>query len=104
MSSPRATETDVLLIERILADHDELAHLRVRRRGSLLTVVSGPDDDPVPHVRFRRLSQTVWAIEMPDHRGRWERTGLHGPLEEAINLVISEFSWTLAPIWEPNKP
>jgi len=98
----KATDADASRIERILGTYAHLAHLRVRRRGAVLTVESGPEDDPVPHVRFRRISASMWTIQMPNHRGRWEPTGINGPLDELVQTVVRDFSWTLAPIWNPD--
>ena len=47
-------------------------HLRVRRRGSLLTIESGPVEDPVKHARLRRDSVHLWTLEMATHTGRFE--------------------------------
>lgn len=74
----------------------ELGHLRVRARGAVLTVESGPADDPVPHVRFRRDTVHYWLIEMPLRNGRWDRTQYRGVLDELVDFVAANFPWQLA--------
>jgi hypothetical protein len=74
----------------------ELGYLRVRARGAVLTVESGPDDDPVPHVRFRRDTVHYWIVEMPLRGGRWDRTPYRGVLDDLVDLVAANFPWQLA--------
>lgn len=85
-------------LEELLGKRDDLAHLRVRRRGDLLTLESGPADDPVRHARFRRISVREWALEMPTHTGRWEPTGVHGRLNAVLGTLADDFGWALTPI------
>ncbi len=74
----------------------ELHHLRVRARGAVLTVESGPVDDPVPHVRFRRDTVHYWLVEMPLRNGRWGKTRYRGVLDDLADLVAANFPWQLA--------
>jgi len=82
----------------LLADHDGLSHLRVRRRADLLTIESGPRADPILHVRFRRASVQYWTLECATHTGRWERTGYRDTLPRLIDLLVAELPWTITPI------
>jgi hypothetical protein len=75
-----------------------LSHLRVRRHGVLLTLESGPDDDPIPHLRFRRLGAHIWRVEMPTHSDGWEVTPLRGQIEKLLEFLVTETPWTLAPL------
>lgn len=75
-----------------------LKHLRVRRHGVLLTVESGPDDDRVPHLRFRRHGAHIWTLEMATHTGGWEPTAFRGQIEHLVELVHTDFPWTLEPV------
>lgn len=85
-----------------LHDHfaagESLKHLRARRRGRVVTVESGPDDDPVAHARFRRDTVHLWMLEMPARGGRWDRTPFRDTLVNLMELVETTFPWTLAPI------
>jgi hypothetical protein len=74
-----------------------LSHLRVRRHGVLLVLESGPDDDPIPHARFRRLGAHIWRIEMPRHPDGWDVTPLRGQIEMLLDFLVTETPWTLAP-------
>jgi hypothetical protein len=73
-------------------------HLRARKHGDLVVIESGPDDDPIPHARLRRVTKQWWALEMPTHMGRWEKTGLRGPRLEILQMLVDDFGWTLTPI------
>jgi hypothetical protein len=75
-----------------------LGHLRVRKRGDTLTLLSGPADDPVTHARLRKVSRQWWTLEMPTHMERWERTGLEAPRLEILRALVEQFPWALAPI------
>ena len=75
-----------------------LDHLRVRRHGVLLVLESGPNEDPIPHARFRRLGAHIWRIEMPSHSDGWDVTPLRGQIEMLLDFLVTETPWTLAPI------
>ena len=92
-SRPAKSFTNSLQIK---LDRMGFHHLRVRARGAVLTVESGPTDDTVPHVRFRRDTVHSWLIEMPRRNGRWERTPFRGELDDLIDLVVANFPWLLA--------
>lgn len=79
-------------------EHDELAHLRARRRGRLVTVESGPHDDAVAHVRFRRDTVHLWLLEMPARGGKWQGTPYRDQIENLMRVVETEFAWTLSPV------
>ncbi|MGC4122524.1 MAG: hypothetical protein QM765_49700 [Myxococcales bacterium] len=48
--------------EQLLCEHPEHKHLRVRAKGDLVTLESGPEDDPIPHLRFRRATVQWWYL------------------------------------------
>lgn len=84
------------------AEHSHLNHLRARRRGKVVTVESGPTDDVVPHARFRRDTVHLWILEMPIRGGKWDRTPFRAQIEELMDIVETQFPWTLTPIHAPN--
>ena len=98
MSKHRADELDAEELEDLIGKCDDLAHLRVRRRGDVLTLESGPADDPVRHARFRRVSLRDWALEMATHTGRWKPTGVRGKLADVLDTLANDFGWALTPI------
>ncbi len=53
MAKYPADQIDVDGTEAFLCQNG-LEHMRVRKRGDTLTLVSGPDNDPIPHARLRR--------------------------------------------------
>lgn len=85
-----------------LQKHYGLAHLRARKRGLVVTVESGPKDDVVPHFRVRRDTVHLWLLEFPGHRG-WERTPYRDTLDNLLELVITQFAWTVEPVHQ-NPP
>ena len=96
MPALAASPEDVTRLEGLLhqGGHN---HLTVRRRGPLLTIVSGPADDPWPRARLRRVGQQHWQLEVATHTGRWEPTPMRGSLDELVELLISAFGWVLEP-------
>jgi hypothetical protein len=76
----------------------KLSHLRVRRRGDLLTLVSGPEHDPVPHLRLRGVSVHRWTVECATHTGRFEKTFLRDQLDNLLSEVADTMPWVLAPL------
>lgn len=73
------------------------AHLRVRRRGAVLTIESGPKKDPISHARLRRDTVHLWVLEMPTTTERWEPTPYRQPIDAQLELLVTELAWTLAP-------
>ena len=84
--------------------HEELSHLRARRRGRVVTVESGPKEAVVRHARFRRDTVHLWMLEMPVRGGRWERTPYRDQLEALMELLQTRLGWTLAPTTLANNP
>ncbi len=73
-------------------------HLRTRFHGKVVTIESGPQEDPVRHARFRKDTVHLWILEIADHRGRWERTGLRDTIDNLRMALINNFSWVLEKI------
>jgi len=73
-------------------------HLRVRRRADILTIESGPTDDPYPHARLRRVTVHYWRLEMPNHSGKWDPTPVRGLLNDVQRALVDSFPWTIAPL------
>jgi hypothetical protein len=95
---PEAMAVDWLLEH--FARHEDLGHLRARRRGRVVTIESGPKDDAVAHARFHRDTVHLWFLEMPARNGRWERTPYRDQLEPLMQILQTQFPWTLTPIDE----
>jgi hypothetical protein len=92
------TEADVSAVEHWLRQHEDLNHIRVRKRGDMLILESGPVHDSVPHARLRRRELGIWVLEMP-YRSRWEPTPFHNRAKEAVlDLLLENFGWTLMPL------
>ena len=89
--------------ERQLAEYVGLSHLRVRVRGAVLTLESGPSEEPHAHARLRRVSATLWSLEIAGRGGRWEQTGLRDTRAKLVLALVEQFGWVLEPVaaWEP---
>jgi hypothetical protein len=93
-----AEDAHVDQVTQAFAAYDGLEHLRARRRAALVVVESGPPEDPIPHARFRRVAVRLWELEMATHTGRWQPSGVGGPLDRLLDALIHDFGWTLARI------
>lgn len=81
---------------------DELAdrgfpHLRVRRRGPVLTIESGKKPNVIPHARLRRDTVHLWILEMPTAGAKWETTPYRDIMDRHVERLVTELSWSLAP-------
>ena len=90
----KAEQCDVDFILEELAERGA-SHLRARRHGALVTLESGPKDEPVRHVRFRRDSVHLWLLECATHTGHWQATGYRDNLDNLIDLLTTELFWVL---------
>lgn len=72
-------------------------HLRVRKRGAVLTIESGPKDHPVRHARLTRDTVNLWLLDFADHRGRWEETPYRDTIDNIAAFITESFPWTLEP-------
>lgn len=98
MAKPKAESWDAdAILERLHAQGD-LRHLRVRHRADLVTIESGPEDDPVQHARLRRVAVSLWTLEMATHTGRWEKTPFRSSRDAVTDMLMQDFGWALAPI------
>lgn len=86
-------------LTRFLAMYEGLDHIRVRSRGSVLTLESGPDDDPVSHARLRRDTVHLWTLEMAGRGGRWEKTPFRGPMDDLVTILVEQFGWCLESLY-----
>ncbi len=78
--------------------HDQFGlTLRVRKRGRVLTLESGPDAAPCRHVRFRRDTVHLWVLEAPSGR-TWQRTPFRDTLDELLEILTEELSWLVVPV------
>ena len=97
MPKHNADELHELSLRSTLRNH-AITHLRVRRHAQLLVLESGPEDDPIPHARFRRQAVHIWTLELPSHTGRWDKTPYRGLIDNMLAVLETEMPWTLAPI------
>lgn len=77
--------------------HPEYAHLRAIKRGDTIALYSGPDDDPIPHVRLRRATVQWWYLDIANHVGKWEPTDIRASISNALDEVAAAIPWVLSP-------
>jgi len=98
MSQFREDPFVIFTLENAIQEHG-LNHLRVRKRGDLLTFESGPKQDPVRHIRLRRATQQWYFLEIATHDGQWQRVPtIRARASHVFETVIREFPWVLMPI------
>lgn len=78
-----------------LHGYSGLQHLRVAARGDTLTIQSSDAENPFTHARLRRISVSLWTIEMSVRGNRWEPTGVRATIADAIVVLTEQFGWTL---------
>jgi hypothetical protein len=90
-------ETAMNTLQRSLAEHKNFRHLRVKKRGQSLTILSGKPDEPWPHARLSRKASKgdVWQLSFPKHTGRWERTPFVGSLRELAVMLVRDFAFLM---------
>ena len=91
-------KAEVEPLRRRLHDEHGLTHLRVRQRGKVLTLESGPVDAAHRHARFRRDTVHLWTLEMPGRGSRWQKTLFRDTLDTLTDLLVKDFPWMVAPI------
>lgn len=100
MPKYRVEPDDLDDVREFLNNREGLEHIRARSRSDVITLESGPKDDPYRHARIRRVSVHLWKLEMATHSGRWEPTPVRGPMDEVLTMLVDTFGWTLSPIFE----
>ena len=98
MPAPPVDRWTLLGLQSRLRNNRALSHLRAVKRSPLITLVSGPEDDPWRHVRFRRDTVHLWRLEIAVRGDRWERTPFRTDLDELFELLTTELSWVIAPV------
>jgi len=98
MPALQAEEVHLDEVDDFLEGKQRLQHLRARKRGACIIIESGPKTDACAHARLRRVSAQQWALEMPDHRDRWEPTPFVDRIEPLLQSLVDEFAWTLQPV------
>lgn len=82
-------------LEEVLARYEGLDHLRVKKRGDSLTILSGDGADPNFHARITHLGRGEWGLSLPHPTGRWEKTPFRGPMNEVIETVVTNLPFYL---------
>jgi hypothetical protein len=95
---PPAHQDDADDLLDLLHAHRGLKHLRVRRRGTVLTIESGPKTDAIAHARLCRATKQLWTLEVASHMGAWQLTGQRGTMADLARMLVQDFQWVLAPV------
>ncbi len=78
-------------------------HLRARKYGSAVIVESGPPTDPIKHIRLRRDTVHLWCLDFAKHTGRWESAPFRATTDELLEIVATQFPWTIADMLESSE-
>lgn len=89
-------DESVRQLERTLAAHPGLEHLRVKQRGKCLTIYSKTRHGLDDHARLTRLGGVRWGLSLPRHTGRWERTPFMGTMDEVVRTLTEMLGFHLA--------
>ena len=95
--TPKAEPHHASRVEALLHEHDAL-HVRARKYGASVIVESGPQDDPVRHLRLRRDTVHLWRLDVVGRGERWEPTAFRGNIESLVSAVVESFPWVLTDI------
>lgn len=82
-------------VVRWIGGRPALGHLRAKKRGDTITIVSGPEDDAIPHARLRRSTILWWTVEVATHNGRWEPMPIRTSIREALDELAQNYGWVL---------
>ena len=75
-------------LEKVLASR-KLSHLRVTKRGKMLTIVSGPPAYPEPEARLTLAAPGLWRLDLPLCNGKWEPTPFEGGFVSLVDSALS---------------
>lgn len=98
MAKFKAEESNANYISMILRNANGLRHLRTRHRADVVTIESGPEDDPVAHARVKRVGVHLWVLEIADHRGKWESAHVRDHIDAVLKALVHDFGWVLTQI------
>lgn len=84
-------------LEELLASHRGIDHIRVKRRGRSLTLYSDSDYGADLHAKLTAIGRHRWALSLPRHTGRWEKTPFVGSMQEIIETLTQMLGFHLAP-------
>ncbi len=90
-------QSEARVVERYFQEQG-FDHLRACHRGKIVTIESGPKEDPVKHARFRKDTVHLWILEIADHRDRFEPTGLRDTIDNLRVALTDNFPWVLEKI------
>jgi hypothetical protein len=82
-------------LETVCAGNEQLAHLRVKKYGKSLMLMSGPEHDAQKHARFGHIAGSTWGLSFPRHTGKWEKTPFTGTLDDLLDTLVTNFPFYL---------
>lgn len=89
----RVEPEDAEELEELFSREEGFGHLRVKKRGQSLTIVSGTPAHP--HARLTALDGAQWGLSLPRHTGRWEPTPFTGTMEELASILMTDLPFYL---------
>jgi hypothetical protein len=82
----------------LLRRYDGLDHLRVKKYGDSLILLSGKGRNEQKHAKLTSLGRQQWGLSLPRHTGRWERTPYVGTMDAVLDALINDLGFYLTPI------
>lgn len=82
-------------LEELIAATDGFGHLRVKKYGDHLILISGEADDEQKHARLTRFRADEWGLSLWHHTGRWEKLPFTGSLPNLFATLAESFSMFL---------
>lgn len=95
------TSYDIDRLTQLIAQYPQLIHLKVSKRGNVLTLTSLDGDEVVPHTRMTLVDRNQWRLSFPRHTGGWETTPFVDTLDALFTMLLDQFPFTLHPFSQP---
>lgn len=78
-------------LEELIQASDGFDHLRVKKHGEHLILLSGDPDDEQKHARLTRMHGDQWGLSFWHHTGKWEKAPFTGTVEELFSTLTENF-------------
>ncbi len=93
MPDPRI-ELKIHGVNRLL-EQKGLEHLKVTARGKSIAIYSEHEGVKENRCRFTYDKADIFILSMAGHNGKWEQTPFEGTIEELLEMILTQFPWTL---------
>lgn len=84
-------------LQMLVDKREGLGHIKVKKHGKSLKLMSDGPDGLEPHARFTDIGRDLYRLDLPGHNGRWRQTPYSGSMEELLDTLIGQLGWHLEP-------